>query len=79
MMDTLKRVGNLIRAKRLELGWSQEELAHQAGKHRTYISSIERGARNPTITVLHAIAKAMGTSVSELLSGLKASDTNSKN
>ena len=73
-MDTLARVGDLIRAKRLALGWSQEELAHQSGKHRTYISSVERGVRNPTITVLHSIAAAMDTTVSELLVGLKKSD-----
>jgi len=74
-METTKRVGGLIRAKRVELGWSQEELAHQAGRHRTYISSVERGRRNPTVTVLHAIAKAMDITVSELLTGLKVSDT----
>ena len=74
-MDTLTRTGRLIRAKRLELEWSQEELADRSGKHRTYISSVERGVRNPTITVLHDIASAMGITVSELLTGLQRSDT----
>ena len=74
-MDTLTRIGSLIRAKRLELEWSQEELADRASKHRTYISSVERGVRNPTITVLHDIASAMGMTVSELLAGLRISDT----
>lgn len=39
---------------------SQEELAHRAGLHRTYVSGLERGGnRNPTIRVADAIAKAL--------------------
>ncbi|MGI9426475.1 MAG: helix-turn-helix domain-containing protein [Hyphomicrobiaceae bacterium] len=63
--------GDLIRQHRLELGLSQEELGHQANLHRTYISSVERGIRNPTITVLHRIANALDLTVSELLDGLE--------
>jgi transcriptional regulator with XRE-family HTH domain len=46
MMDILKKFGNKIREIRKEKGISQEELAFRAELHRTYISSIERGAQN---------------------------------
>ena len=55
------------RALRLEKGWSQEELADQAGLHRTYVSGVERAVRNPTITIVAALAKALGVAPAELL------------
>lgn len=73
-MEIRKRVGLLIRKRREAKGLSQEGLAHEAGIHRTYISSVERGVRNPTVTVLHKIALALGVTVSELVDGLKKSD-----
>ncbi|RDY71682.1 XRE family transcriptional regulator [Halobacillus trueperi] len=45
-----KTVGKQLRTLRLEQGLSQEELSYQAGIHPTYISGIERGRRNPSIT-----------------------------
>lgn len=42
-------------------------MAFTAGLHRTYISGVERGVRNPTILVLDQIADALGTSASQLL------------
>ncbi|GAB5506750.1 MAG: hypothetical protein Rhirs2KO_19130 [Rhizobiaceae bacterium] len=47
--------------------WSQEQLAFEADIHRTYISDLERGFRNPTITVVDRLAKALKMSVGELL------------
>ena len=47
--------------------WSQEELADQAGLHRTYISGVERCVRNPTITVVEKIALALGVGAGVLL------------
>ncbi|MCY4157416.1 MAG: helix-turn-helix transcriptional regulator [Gammaproteobacteria bacterium] len=41
-----------IRAIRTQLGWSQEKLAEASGLHRSYISQLERGRRNPTLGVL---------------------------
>jgi len=68
-MKVLTEVGRLIRKHRNTKGWSQEELADRAGVHRTFISSIERGVRNPTVTSLHRIASAMELTVSELMDG----------
>lgn len=42
-------------------GLSQEELAHDAGVDRTYISQVERALRNITVIVLARIAKALKT------------------
>tara|TARA_R110002094_G_scaffold57631_2_gene68764 strand:+ start:799 stop:1008 length:210 start_codon:yes stop_codon:yes gene_type:complete len=69
-MDIRKKFGARLRKLREAQGWSQEELADRAGLHRTYISSVERGVRNPTITVLAKIAAALGVSLAELLSGV---------
>ena len=52
---------------RHEHGWSQEVLAFETGLHRTYISGIERGARNPTVRVIDQLAKALGVSPATLL------------
>jgi len=69
-MDIRKRTGACIRKLRDERDWSQEELAERAGLHRTYVSAVERGVRNPTITVLGRLAAALEMSVSEMLSGV---------
>lgn len=60
-------LGTNIRAKREALGWSQDRLATETGLHRTYLSGIERGIRNPTIEIVYAIANALGTTPGQLL------------
>lgn len=65
-MDVRKRVGNTVRRFREKQGISQEELADRSGLHRTYISGVERGVRNPTIMVLEKIADALGVELSAL-------------
>ena len=69
-MDVGKRVGRNLKHFRQELGLSQEAFAFKAGLHRTYISGIERGVRNPTVLVLQVIASALGVSSAELLKDL---------
>ena len=65
-MDIRKRFGKRVKALREAKGWSQEELADRAGMHRTYISAVERAVRNPTLTVIARIAKALKVSITEL-------------
>ncbi len=66
-MDIRKRLGQNVRRLRVEKGLSQEAFAHEAGIHRTYVSDIERGARNPTILIVEKLAERLGATASELL------------
>jgi transcriptional regulator with XRE-family HTH domain len=66
-VDICTRLGRNLRKHRLQKGLSQEAFAFEAGIHRTYISDLERGARNPTITVIEKIAKALGVKPGALL------------
>ena len=43
------------------------DYADRAGIHRTYVSDIERGKRNPTITVVEKLAKPFGAKAGELI------------
>jgi len=60
--------GAHIRSLRLERGLSQEEVAHRATVHVTYLSGIERGKRNPSLKNLRKIAMALGVGFGELFS-----------
>ncbi len=68
-MDIRKRVGRNVSLLRRRKGLSQEELAFACELHRTYISGVERGIRNPTIVVLAKIARALNVPASRLLDG----------
>jgi transcriptional regulator with XRE-family HTH domain len=66
-MDVRERVGLNLQRLRREKGLSQEELADLASIHQTYLSGVERGKRNPTITVLQRIAGALGADIQDLV------------
>lgn len=66
-MDIRRRVGQNVRKFRLAQGWSQEEFADECGLHRTYVSGVERGVRNPTVTVLQKLAKALKITAGQLV------------
>ncbi len=66
-MDVRARVGLNLQRLRRDKGFSQEELADRAQIHQTYLSGVERGRRNPTITVLQRIAEALDTDIVDLL------------
>ena len=66
-MDVKRRVGLNVKKHRTERGLSQEELAFESGLHRTYISGVERGIRNPTVTVLEKLAGALKVPAAHLL------------
>jgi transcriptional regulator with XRE-family HTH domain len=62
-----KRIAWNIRTIRVRLGLSQIQLAGDSDLDTSYISRIERGLENPTITTLNRISKALGVSTVDLL------------
>ncbi|WP_238940997.1 helix-turn-helix transcriptional regulator [Sphingomonas beigongshangi] len=48
-------------------GWSQEDYSDRAGIHRTYVSDLERAARNPTISLVEKLAVPFGVTASDLI------------
>lgn len=63
----LTALSHTVRERRELLRLSQEEVAHRARLHRTYISDIERGARNLSLKSLVDLARALELSTSELI------------
>lgn len=68
--DILIKFGLVIKDLRKNKSLSQEELAHKAGFHRTYIGMIERAERNITLVNIKKLANALEVSISELTSKL---------
>jgi transcriptional regulator with XRE-family HTH domain len=66
-MDIKAVVGRNVRRYRELKGISQEELAFDADLHRTYVSGVERGIRNPTVLIVAKLAEALGVEPSKLL------------
>jgi transcriptional regulator with XRE-family HTH domain len=72
-VDDLRALfGKRVRELRTARGFSQEELADRAGLHYTYVGGIERGERNPALVNIGRIAAALGISLAELFSVLRA-------
>lgn len=74
MAELAPRIGIVVRQLREATGLSQEELAEQAGLHRTYISLVERGRRNITVDALSQIAEALGVYPSRLIADAEKAD-----
>jgi transcriptional regulator with XRE-family HTH domain len=71
--------GQAIRAMRNRRGLSQESLALQCGLDRTYISGIERGTRNPSLTNILKLAAALDVRPAELFAGMHGGSDSSRN
>ena len=61
----------MIRRRREAKGVSQEDLASRAGLHRTYVSLLERGHRNPSLAVISQLAGALDTTMTSLVRGVE--------
>lgn len=70
LTTTHKKFGQRIKQLRRENGITQEDLAFTVGVDRSYMGFIERGERNPTLTIIEKIAKALKISLSELFHSL---------
>lgn len=67
MTNIKKNFGDKLRKIRKEKNISQEELGFRAELHRTYISDIERGARNVSLENIEKIAKALKVPTKDLI------------
>ena len=67
IMSSGKKLGENLRKWRLKKDMSQGDLATTLSVDRAYISNIENGRMNPTLSTLEKIANALGISSSELL------------
>jgi len=66
-----KQFGLVLKRWRKKTGISQEELAWRANLHRTYVSDLERGNRNPSLESIEKLASAMNLSLSALFQPLE--------
>lgn len=64
--------GEVLRSYRKHHGYSQERLAHEAGLERVFISMLERGERQPTITTQIKLARALGCTAAEMVAEVEA-------
>lgn len=69
--DVRERFGDAVRARREELQLTQEDLADKAGIHRTYLSDIERGARNLSLINIEKLAAALNVSMAALFEAVE--------
>lgn len=56
-----------LKGLRAARGWSQEQLAFEAGLHRTFVAHVERGVRNISLDNIERLAVALGVAPSALL------------
>lgn len=66
-MDVRQIFGKNMRRVRMAAGLSQDEIAIRMGVEQTYVSGLERGVRNPTLTTLDRAASALNVKLTELL------------
>ena len=59
--------GKAMKSLRAQKGYSQEQLAHSCGLDRTFISLLERGQRQPSLTSILLISASLGISADELV------------
>lgn len=67
--EILKKFGGRVRQLRKQKDISQEELAHRADLHRTYIGMIERAEKNITLLNIEKIADALNVSIKDMFNG----------
>lgn len=67
--------GERVRARRHELGWSQEQLADGTGLHWTFVGQVERGRRNVSLHNILKLAEGLKVDPGDLVRGLQAPRT----
>lgn len=70
--DIRKAFGEVLREARLSSGLSQEKLALRASLDRTFVSLLERGLRQPSLTTLFALSKQLDVQPSDLIAAVES-------
>ena len=70
--DIRERFGFAVKARREELGLTQEALAERAAIHRTYLSDVERGGRNLSLVNVEKLSAALKLPLTELFRRVEA-------
>ena len=71
-MEPAVAFGRVLRQLRLKAGLTQEQLGFEADLRRTYISILEIGQQQPTLTTILKLAKGLGKSAAELITMVEA-------
>jgi transcriptional regulator with XRE-family HTH domain len=69
--EVSKEFGQVIVENRKKIGISQENLAYDAGLARSFLSELERGIKQPSITTLFLLANSLKTSPSKMIKELE--------
>lgn len=67
LSPTHLKIGQKLKQLRRELKYTQEDLAYKVGVDRSYMGFLERGEKNPTLSTLIKVAKALKVSLKDLL------------
>ena len=67
MKDDAKKLGENLKKMRIKKDISQIELARLLGVDRSFVSNIENGKNNPTLSTITNLAQTLGVSTNELL------------
>lgn len=67
MRSESKKLGKNLKRIRIERGVSQGDIARALGFSRGFVSKIENGKTNPTLTTIAKLAKAVGVSTDKLI------------
>jgi transcriptional regulator with XRE-family HTH domain len=71
-LDAGRAFGKVLQQRRRQARLTQEQLALEAGVQRTYVSMIERGVNQPTITVIFKLAAGLNCLPSVLIAEVEA-------
>lgn len=66
-MNNSKKLGQNMKRIRKDKQMTQGDICRKLGVDRAYISNVESGNKNPTLSTITKLAKALGVSVDELL------------
>ena len=73
--EIARAFGTVTRQTRVDLGVAQDQMALIAGVDRSYFGKLERGERQPSLSILLRIAGALGVSGAELVKRTEAAMT----